>query len=90
MSYTQHGQIQLPATINAVPNAANHRQLKAERGTSGAFSCPSAFALLCDLVWVAFISLIILFCQFYINIIFIEKTPIVSAFFTTSKYFSTI
>ena len=27
-------------------NAANHRQQKAERGTSGAFCCPSAFALL--------------------------------------------
>ena len=29
-------------------NAANHRQRKAERGTSGAFCCPSAFALLDD------------------------------------------
>ena len=28
-------------------NAANHRQQKAERGTSGAFWRPSAFALLC-------------------------------------------
>jgi len=27
-------------------NVANHRQQKAERGTSGAFCCPSAFALL--------------------------------------------
>jgi hypothetical protein len=27
-------------------NAANHRQEKAERGTSGAFPCPSAFGLL--------------------------------------------
>jgi len=28
-------------------NDANHRLEKAERGTSGAFSSPSAFALLC-------------------------------------------
>jgi len=29
-----------------MPNDANHWQQKAERGTSAAFCCPSAFALL--------------------------------------------
>jgi len=32
--------------IEKCHNAANHRQQKAARGTSGAFCCPSAFALL--------------------------------------------
>jgi len=32
------------------PNVANHRWQKAERGTSGAFCRPSAFALLADFI----------------------------------------
>jgi hypothetical protein len=37
--------------FNFPANIANHRRLKAERGTSGAFSRPGAFALLGELLF---------------------------------------